>query len=113
MTPEERAAAVVKAVRDDEMFNVPSDDRWRREIANAIRAEIGEVVPIEDFLELYDAAHAVIDHIRVHADHAEYEGSMNAVEDFREIALQLRWKHADKVRDPLTGLTVDEEGGDL
>lgn len=53
-------------------------------------------VPIADFLELYDAAHAVIDHIRLHVDHAEYEGGMNAVQDFREIAAQLRWKHAGK-----------------
>jgi hypothetical protein len=54
-------------------------------------------VPIADFLELYDAAHAVIDHIRMHVDHAEYVGGMNAVEDFREIAARLRWKHADKM----------------
>jgi hypothetical protein len=58
-----------------------------------------EGVPIEDFLALYDAAHAVIDRIRLHVDHAEYEGGMNAVEDFRAIATVLRWKHADKVPD--------------
>jgi hypothetical protein len=58
-------------------------------------------VPIADFLKLYDAAHAVIDKIRMHVDHAEYEGGMNAVEDFREIAAHLLWKHADKVPDPL------------
>ena len=56
-------------------------------------------VPIEDFLELYDAAYAVIDEIRLHVDHAEYEGGMNAVEDFREIAARLRWKHADTTPD--------------
>jgi hypothetical protein len=61
-------------------------------------------VPIEDFLELYDAAHAVIDKIQMHVDHAEYQGGMNAVEDFREIAARLRWKHDDKVADPLVGL---------
>ena len=55
-----------------------------------------DMIPIEDFLELYDAAHAVIDRIRIHMDHAEYEGSMNEVEDFREIAAQLRWKYANK-----------------
>jgi hypothetical protein len=55
-----------------------------------------EQVPIADFLELYDAAHAVIDKIRMHADHAEYEGGMNAVNDFREIAANLRWKHAER-----------------
>jgi hypothetical protein len=60
---------------------------------------VSQGVPIEDFLELYDAAHAVIDHIRLHIDHAEYEGSMNAVQDFRQIATVLRWKHADKVPD--------------
>lgn len=59
------------------------------------------MIPVEDFLELYDAAHAVIDHIRIHVDHAEYEGGMNAVEDFREIASRLRWKHDDKIPDPL------------
>lgn len=53
-------------------------------------------VPIKDFLELYDAAHAVIDKIRLHVDHAEYEGGMNAVEDFREIASRLRWKHYEE-----------------
>ncbi len=52
-------------------------------------------VPIADFLELYDAAHAVIEHIRMHVDYAEYDGSMNAVEDFREIATRLRWRQAD------------------
>jgi hypothetical protein len=35
----------------------------------------------------------------LHVDHAEYEGGMNAVQDFREIATDLRWKHDDKVRD--------------
>jgi hypothetical protein len=32
---------------------------------------------------------------------------MNAVEDFREIAAQLRWEHADKVPDP-----VEEDNDD-
>lgn len=85
-------------VRDDELFNVLNDARWEREIKRAIRAK----VPIADFLKIYDAAHAVIDHIRLHVDHAEYEGSMNAVNDFREIAAKLLWKHAKKVPDPLT-----------
>lgn len=60
-------------------------------------------VPIEDFLELYDAAHAVIDQIRLHVDHAEYEGGMNAVEAFREISAKVYWKHADKVPEPEGG----------
>lgn len=58
-------------------------------------------VDIDDFLELYDAALAVIDKIRVHDDHAEYEGGMNAVEDFREIAGRLHWKYANEIPDPL------------
>jgi hypothetical protein len=60
-------------------------------------------VPIGDFLELYDAAHAVIDKIRLHVDHAEYEGGMNAVQDFREISARLLWKHDDKVPDDPLG----------
>jgi hypothetical protein len=74
--------------------------RWER-AAGSRRCAMNGTVPIADFLELYDAAHAVIDKIRMHVDHAEYEGGMNAVEDFREIAAHLRWKHADKVPDPL------------
>ena len=100
MTSAERAKAVVKHVRDYEMFNVISDATWEREIANAIKAALADQVPVADFLELHDAAHAVVDHIRLHADHAEYEGSMNAVSDFREIAAELRWKHHDKVPEP-------------
>lgn len=100
MTPLDRAKAVVGNIRGDEIFNVPSDERWEREIEAAIKAHAAGKVPIGDFLELYDAAHAVIDKIRLHADHAEYEGGMNAVEDFREIATQLRWQHADKIEDP-------------
>ena len=53
------------------------------------------MIPVTDFLELLDAAHGVIDHIKMHVDHAEYEGSMNAVLDFRETATRLRWKHDD------------------
>lgn len=63
-------------------------------------------VPIEDFLELYDAAHAVIDKIRMRVDHAEYEGGLNAVQDFREIAAKLRWKHDDKIEDPMQGIEL-------
>lgn len=100
MTLQERAAAAVKHVRDDEMFNRPSEDRWRREIEQAIRAATADQVPIADFLELYDAAHAVIDHISVEVDHAEYNGSMNAVQDFREISAELHWRHADKTPEP-------------
>ena len=33
----ELAKTVVKNVRDDELFNVPSDARWEREIAQALR----------------------------------------------------------------------------
>jgi hypothetical protein len=61
-------------------------------------------VSIEDFLELYDAAHAVIDKIKMHVDHAEYKGSMDAVEDFRQIASELRWKYDDQIPDPLEDL---------
>jgi hypothetical protein len=56
-------------------------------------------IPIEDFLALYDAAHAVIDRIRLFADRAEYVGGMNEVEDFREISARLRWKYDDEVHD--------------
>ena len=66
-------------------------------------------IPVADFLKLYDAAHEVIDRIRLHVDHAEYEGGMNVVERFREVSAELRWKHADKVPDPLTGTFYDEE----
>jgi hypothetical protein len=55
------------------------------------------IVSIEDFLELYDAAHAVIDKIEMHVDHAEYKGSMNAVNNFREVSAELRWKYPDYV----------------
>lgn len=109
MTPAERAQATVKNVRDNEMFCVPSDARWAREIENAIKAETADKVPVADFLELYDAAHAVIDHIRLHVDHAEYTGSMNAVQDFREIAADLLWKHADKVSDDLSDDELAED----
>lgn len=101
MSPAERAKAAVRNVRDDEMFSLPRDERWEREIEAAINAETAGMVPIYDFLALYDAAHAVIDHIKLCVDHAEYEGGMNAVDDFREIAKELRWKHHDKVPDPL------------
>lgn len=55
-------------------------------------------VPIADFLELYDAAHGVIDHIRMHVDHAEYEGGMNAVERFREVATIRCQTHLPKTK---------------
>jgi hypothetical protein len=38
----------------------------------------------------------VNDGIRMHADHAEYVGGMNAIEDLRETLTELRWKHADR-----------------
>lgn len=111
LSPAERAKAVVKNVRDHEMFNVVTDAVWEREIAAAIQQALSDQVPIADLLELHDAAHAVIDKIRMHVDHAEYEGGMNAVGDFREIAAQLRWKHDDKVPGPLNdgALAPDEE----
>lgn len=60
-----------------------------------------KTVSIDDFLELYDAAHGVIDKIRLYVDHAEYEGGMNDVEHFREVATKLRWKYDNLVPDPL------------
>lgn len=66
-------------------------------------------VSINDFLELYDAAHEVIDKIRMHDDHAEYEGGMNAVNNFRDISARLRFAHSDKIPDPLTGSTNEDD----
>lgn len=99
MTPQERAAAVVKNVRDDEMFNVACDDLWYREILQAIQAELSYTVPIADFVTLYDAAHGVIDHIRLHDDHGEYHGGMNAVLDFRETSAEMLAKHHENFPD--------------
>lgn len=65
------------------------------------------MVPVADFLEIYDAAHAVVDRIHLHVDHAEYQGSVNAVQDFREIASKLRRRHDDKIRDPLNSTGLD------
>ncbi len=46
-------------------------------------------VPIKDFLELYDAAYAVIDKIKMHCDHGirrRYECSQRLQRDRRESA---------------------------
>lgn len=93
-----------------------SDETDASETASMLNAafELGmqqqkKTVSIDDFLRLYDVAHGVVDEIRMHIDHAEYEGGMNAVNLFREVATDLRWKYADITPDPLTGSTNEDE----
>lgn len=94
---------------DNADFMLVMGEELQPMVAQALADAREETVPIDDFLTLYDAAHAVIDKITMHIDHAEYEGGMNDVERFREIAADLRWKHADKVRDPFTGDLPDDD----
>jgi len=53
----ELARAAVKHVRDDELFNVPSDARWEREIAQAMRQayDAGQVEERERCARIADA----------------------------------------------------------
>ena len=45
-----------------------------------------------DFRGLLEAALQINDKLRLYLDHAEFEGSMNDVEDFRELVNRLHWK---------------------
>lgn len=46
MTPEAFATKCVAEVREDELFNVLTDDKWRRFIAQTVRAAIAEQQPV-------------------------------------------------------------------
>jgi len=60
-----------------------------------------------DYQRLIYSALSINDRLRVHADHAEFTGSMADAEDFCELVNELHWKHADEFTDDV--LERDEE----
>ena len=50
---------------------------------------------LEALAELMVAALTINDNFKVHADHAEFEGSMNQVEHLREVVNRLHNRYVD------------------
>lgn len=54
--------------------------------------------PEKDFADLLTMALTINDKLNIDTDHATFEGSMNEVEDFRELVNKLHWKYKNLER---------------
>lgn len=62
-----------------------------------------------DFRRLLYNALTINDRLRLHVDHAEFTGSMNNVEDFRELTNALHAEYAPSFTDDDVADDLDEE----
>lgn len=64
---------------------------------------------LADFQRLVYSALSINDQLKLHVDHAEFTGSMNDVQGFREIVNRLHNEHADDFTDDVLDDDADDE----